>query len=344
MARPDRTDHPRLDGPAVQDEPLTGTPRLPGGPLSTAPLQHLTFAGAGLDRDADRRADPDLLSRLLADPDTRVLALRGGRFPMAGQRLALRPPTPEDAAADLVLYLGRTPTATGHGDDGTAYVGVVKAAHEGEDHTGWAPLRPIAAGLSPEEASLTATLSALANWHATHVCCPRCGAPTTPVNAGWVRRCEADGTDHFPRTDPAVIMAVVDDDDRLLLARGVGYTSTGMSVLAGFLEPGETLAAAVAREVGEEVGLRVDRVDYLGDQPWPFPTGLMVGFRAHALTTELRLQDGEIEAARWWSRADFAAALASGELHIPGRLSIARRLIEDWWGGPLDVPETSLRR
>jgi NAD+ diphosphatase len=315
---------------------------------STGPfLQDLTFAGPGFDRDADARTDPDLLPKLLADSATRVLPLRAGRFPVAdayADALALRSPRADDVDAPLAVYLGRARPGEDAAGADTAYVGVIEEAREGESGDGWAPLRPIAAGLAPEQAALAATLGALANWHATHVRCPRCGAPTTPVNAGWVRRCEADGSDHFPRTDPAVIVAVTDDDDRLLLARGVGYTSTGMSVLAGFLEPGETLAGAVAREVAEEVGLVVDRIEYLGDQPWPFPTGLMVGFRAHAVTTKLCLQDGEIEAARWWTKEEFAAALASGELHIAGRLSIARRLIEDWWGGPIDVPETSLRR
>ena len=108
--------------------------------------------------------------------------------------------------------------------------------------------------------------------------------------AGWIRRCPADGSEHYPRTDMAVIMAVVDADDRILLARGKGFRGNGMSVLAGFVEPGETLAAAVAREVAEEVGVEVTEVTYLGDQPWPFPSSLMLGFTATALGTDLRLQ------------------------------------------------------
>ena len=158
------------------------------------------------------------------------------------------------------------------------------------------------------------------------------------------RRCVADDSPHFPRTDPAVIMTVVDDDDRLLLARGRGFTTAGMSVLAGFVEPGESLAAAVAREVHEEVGVSVDQVEYLGDQPWPFPSSLMVGFRAHATSTALSLQDDEIESARWFTRAELVADLEAGVLAISGRLSIARRLIEEWFGGPIAAPEATLRR
>lgn len=243
------------------------------------------------------------------------------------------------------------------GPGSTAYAAVVGVVDPGEPEAAgdpsaggdvegvtWRSLRSVAAQLPPGEASLAATMAALANWHLTHPRCPRCGQPTQPAQAGWIRACSEDGSQHFPRTDPAVIMAVVDEQDRLLLARGAGFTTSGMSVLAGFVEPGESLAGAVAREVAEEVGVTVVDVDYLGDQPWPFPTGLMIGFTARAVGTELRLQEGEIEAARWFTREEFAAALAEGSLHISGRLSIARRLIEHWYGEPLDVPERSLRR
>lgn len=308
-------------------------------------LHGLTLAGAGLDRDAERRSDPDLVPLLLADPATRVLAVRDGRLPAQNDRSTLRFRAPEPSDLEkLTIYLGRA-----HGDDalgasGTAYLGVIEPGYATDSDDGWFGLRSVAIHLPPEQANVAATLSALANWHATHPRCPRCGDPTTAVSSGWIRRCAADGSEHFPRTDPAVIMAVTDPDGRLLLARGVGYTATGMSVLAGFVEPGESLAAAVAREVLEEVGVEVVDVAYLGDQPWPFPSGLMVGFRARAVSSELRLQDGEIEAARWFSRESFAAALEAGELHIAGRISIARRLIEDWWGAPLDLPEISVRR
>jgi NAD+ diphosphatase len=156
-----------------------------------------------------------------------------------------------------------------------------------------------------------------------------------PVQAGWLRRCTRDDSEHYPRTDVAVIMSVVDDEDRLLLARGSGWAPGRFSVLAGFLEPGESLAAAVAREVREEVGLEVRDVEYLGDQPWPFPNSLMVGFTARTTAGELVPQDGEIAEARWFSRDELRAAVDDGTLAVSSRLSISRRLLEHWLGHAL---------
>lgn len=301
------------------------------------PIAGLALTGPGLERSAERRTDALLLPTLLGDPATRVLAIRGGRLPIAApDRLRWRAPYRDDRDR-LVVFLG---TDAEH----TAYVGVIEDPSESDRDEGWAGLRAVAGTLPAAEGATAATLAALANWHATHGRCPRCGAPTEPVLAGWVRRCGEDGSDHFPRTDPAVIMAVTDADNRLLLARGAGFLAAGMSVLAGFVEPGETLAEAVAREVAEEVGVTVTEVEYVGDQPWPFPTGLMIGFRARARDTALRLRDGEIEAARWFTRAELDAALGEEGLRIPGRASIARRLIEDWYGAPLEAPDTMLRR
>ncbi len=294
----------------------------------------LLRGGVGLDRHAERRSDPGLLAALAADRRTLALRLRGDRTDVVEDgdriRLDLRPVDP-----------GETPLAyLGDRSDGTIVVlvaGPPDEAREGQS------LRTIAAQLDDADGTLVATGLGLANWHATHTHCPRCGTPTEVHNAGWARRCPADESLHFPRTDPAVIMAVVDDADRLLLARGRGFTTTGMSVLAGFVEPGESFAAAVAREVEEEVGLRVTDVEYLGDQPWPFPSSLMVGFLAHAADGTLRMQEDEIEAARWFTREQLAAQVAAEEVHISGRLSIARHLIEHWFGGPIDAPEVMVR-
>jgi len=265
-----------------------------------------------------------------------------------GLAALLTPPEPADAGR-LALYLGE--------DGGTVYVGVVaddladavaraldgESVHEAGGHPTWRTLRQAGADLDDLSASAFATTLALANWHRTHGHCPRCGAPTDPVLAGWIRRCPADGSEHYPRTDMAVIMAVVDADDRILLARGKGFRGNGMSVLAGFVEPGESLAAAVAREVAEEVGIAVTDVTYLGDQPWPFPSSLMLGFTARALGTDLRLQAEEIEAARWFTRDELVAAIADGSVVVSGRISISRRIIEHWFGGPLHAPELPLR-
>lgn len=305
-----------------------------------------------LDRDAERRDEPGLLAGLLADADTQVLELRGDRVPVrydpeGAAQLLLRAPTVADATGETAVYLGRA------APQGPAFVAVLApppeedAAAEDPDVTAtqWPTLREVGAELAPDLASLVSTALGVGNWHRTHRHCPRCGAPTAPVQAGWVRQCASDGSLHFPRTDPAVIMAVTDEQDRLLLARGAQFRSGGMSVLAGFVEPGETFAGAVAREVAEEVGLTVTDVRFVADQPWPFPSSLMVGCTARVTgSTDLRPQEGEILAAQWFTRAEVVADLADESLLLPGRMSIARHLIELWFGGPLPGPDWSLRR
>ncbi len=300
-------------------------------------LPNLALARPGLDRVADRRTDDDLLPNLLADPSTRVLELRGDRADVVEDghavRLLLRAPEAQDRRR-LGLFLG----ADG---DGAAYVAVVTEPpaaatdHEDDGRT----LRQVGALLGDRDAALFTTALALANWHRVHPFCPRCGAPTEAVSAGWLRRCTVEGSEHYPRTDVAVIMSVVDPDDRLLMARGAGWGEGRFSVLAGFLEPGESLAGAVAREVREEVGLEVHGVEYLGDQAWPFPTSLMVGFTARSTGAELTLQESEIAEARWYTRAELLAAVADGSLAVSSRVSIARRIVEHWLGHEIaDVP------
>jgi NAD+ diphosphatase len=199
----------------------------------------------------------------------------------------------------------------------------------------WAGLRDVGTLLDDTGAGLFTAALALANWHAVHPRCARCGTPTVVVQAGWARSCPACGAEHYPRTDPAVIMAVVDDDGRLLLGRQAAWPPKRYSTLAGFVEPGESLEAAVRREVAEEAGVVVGAVEYRGSQPWPFPSSLMLGFRGHAVGTAVEVDGVELAHARWWTREEFEADLASGELMLPPRVSIARRLIEDWYGGPV---------
>ena len=297
-------------------------------------LRNLSLSRTALDRAAHRRADPGLFEELLSDPATRVLAVVDGSAEVLQQdgrpALALRSPLPADRTA-LAVFLGED-------GDGTAYVAVDETAADSADARDLRTLRQVGVELDDRDAGVMTTALGLLNWHRSHGHCPRCGAATQPQQGGWVRRCPADGSEHYPRTDPAVIMAVVDDDGRLLLARGPQWAERRYSVLAGFVEPGESLEAAVAREVREEVGVRVTDVRFLGNQPWPFPSSLMIGFTARALDTEFRLQDGEIAEARWVTREELLAELAEGTTGIAPRLSIARALIEHWLGEAPPVP------
>ena len=304
-------------------------------------LNAVSFTGGTVDRAAHRRSDPGLLPGLLADRSTRVIELDGDEFAVTDRRdLAVRAPRPEDAGAELLVFLGERPSTVAGGPAGasTAYLLVVSSRSAGASLGGdglRAGLRDLAGGLDPDAAALAATSLGLANWHRSHRRCSRCGAPTEPALAGWIRRCPEDGSDHYPRTDIAVIMAVTDEADRLLLARAPSWPPGRMSVLAGFVEPGETLQQAVAREVREEVGIDVREVRYVADQPWPFPTSLMIGFTARAVQTDLVLDRVEIVEARWASREDVRSLIARREyLPSPG-FSISRALVEDWFGGPL---------
>lgn len=289
-----------------------------------------------LDRRAHERRTPDLLTVLLTSPSTRVLDVAGDRVPatLVGPgrrgRLIWRDPHPVDvdeSTPERHVFLGRD-------DSATAHVAALHA-HVPADAPNWAGLREIGAWLDGADADAALTAVGLARWHARSGYCPACGAPTALGAAGWVRRCTAEGSEHFPRTDPAVIVAITDPADRLLLGRGPTFKKHWVSVLAGFVEPGETLEAAVAREMAEEVGLVLTDVTYVGSQPWPFPASLMLGFTARATTAQLRPDPVEIAEVDWYTRDRLATELAEGRLGIPGRLSIARRLIEDWYGGPV---------
>lgn len=295
-------------------------------------LADLALSRGTLDRAGHERRDPDLLKRLLADPQTRVAVIRGDRMGFEDDgdrlRLVLRGPEPADGAG-LALYLGRDPS-------GTAYVAVVGDPIADPDE-GWGTLRQVGAALDATDAGVFTTALALTNWHRHHQRCPRCGAPTEPEQGGWIRRCSEDGSEHYPRTDPAVIMSVVDASDRLLLARSPGWPERNFSVLAGFVEPGESLESAVVREIEEEVGLRVTDVHYLGNQPWPFPSSLMVGFATRTSEVELRLDPHEISEARWVTREDYRDLLRAGSLRVPTGISIAKRIIEHWLGESVEA-------
>ena len=176
--------------------------------------------------------------------------------------------------------------------------------------------------------------TALAEWHRAHQHCPRCGGKLVPVDAGHVLRCESCERQHFPRTDPAVIMLVT-DGERALLGRQAIWPEGRYSTLAGFVDPGESMEQAVIREVREEVGVEVTDVTYFGNQPWPFPSSLMIGFFARAVTTDINVDGAEIEHARWFSREEMKAEAEAGTLVLPGGISISRSLVEAWYGESL---------
>jgi len=307
-------------------------------------LTGLPLSRATLDRAADRRGD-GLLPTLLADPATRVLEVASAQARVAGDppQLVLRGPVAQDAER-VAVFLGHEADGAGPRVD---HVAVAVPAPDPEPaasgwsdaaphQQGWAGLRQVGGLLGARDAGLLTEATAVLNWHATHPRCPRCGEPTVVVQSGWARHCPADGSDHYPRTDPAVIMTVVDDDDRLLLGSAAAWPTGRFSTLAGFVEPGEPLEAAVRREVAEEAGVVVGEVTYLGSQPWPFPASVMLGFRARALTTGIQVDGLEMEQARWFTRAELAAAVTSGEIVLPSRVSIARALVEEWYGGPIE--------
>ncbi|WP_109472201.1 NAD(+) diphosphatase [Ornithinimicrobium cavernae] len=308
--------------------------------LDSESLLDLSLSRGTLHRNGNGRRDGDPVARALADAGTRVIDLADGRAltcRVDGRlRLVHRAPRFDDAAA-TTLYLG-------HDDEGTTYVAVLRP--EGGDlpeetARGWRTLREVGSDLDDTDAGVLTTAVALANWHARHGYCPRCGAHTEVEEGGWVRRCTADGSQHYPRTDAAIIVAVIDRDERILLARGPHWAENRLSVLAGFVEAGESLESAVRREVREEVGLSLGELTYRGNQPWPFPASLMVGYTALAEGTELTLDPVEIAEAHWFTRGELSFAARSGEVALPPRVSIARHLIEHWHGGPLEVASDS---
>ncbi|WP_159802537.1 NAD(+) diphosphatase [Arthrobacter zhaoguopingii] len=304
--------------------------------LLQPPLVTLPLSRSHADRGADFRLTPNLFAGLWASADTQVLVLAQGRTPLAGGALRLfgtdEVPRPENP-----VYLGRVlPGARAAG----AHVVLVmlddldEALAPGAE---WHGLREVAAFLDARDVGLFVEAAALAHWHATHTHCPRCGSPTVPEYGGWVRRCPVDESLHYPRTDPAIIVSVIDAEDRILLGSAVAWPANRFSTLAGFVEPGESLEAAVLREVAEESGVEVHSPQYLGSQPWPFPASLMLGYTAVAAGTDLRPDGVEIETLRWFTRRELHDELRDGRITVAGEISIARALIERWYGGPLEA-------
>ncbi|WP_306371185.1 NAD(+) diphosphatase [Nocardiopsis sp. CC223A] len=312
------------------------------GPAAPRPM----LSRAAVDPAAHRRTDQAWLERAWQDPGTRVLALEGGdptshgwKALMAKQSRAL---VTTDGDPALVLT---PPEEAPEGEryllgvaDGRAYF-AVRSPDGLVERAGARPasLRELGPLLSDHDTGLLTRAVALANWHATHGFCPACGAPTVISAAGHLRLCEQEGREQFPRTDPAVIMLVhrgQGGDEQVLLGNNPHWDARRYSVLAGFVDAGESLEQAVVREVAEEAGIVVEDPRYLSSQPWPFPRSLMVGYTARAVG-ETERTDDEIGTLRWFTRTELAEAAATGEIVLPGSVSIARTLIEHWQGEAL---------
>jgi NAD+ diphosphatase len=295
----------------------------------------LPLARFEIDRDNLSRPRENLFEELWAEPATRVLAVTNGTAPVTEDRTAVRLLPAASVARDgLLVYLGRAEVDGGV----AAIVARVTDPEEAEQIGGdWANLRDVAHRLNDQDAALFAEAVAITNWHASHAFSPRTGTATVPTMGGWVRVDPDTGVEVFPRTDPAIIVGITDAADRLLLGSNALWEHNRYSLLAGFVEPGESLEAAVMREVFEESGVRVTNPRYLGSQPWPFPASLMLGFTATVEDTWQGsiVPDGEeILDLRWFSRDELTASL--GDILLPGPSSIARAILEHWYGQPLD--------
>jgi NAD+ diphosphatase len=291
----------------------------------TAPRPNV-LAGPYLDRLGTWRKDEARLAAALADPRSLLVPVWRTRNAVRASEAGLSAYFIEGAQS----VSGRELILLGEFHERICFALEIEAdappqlAGDAELHD----LRMIAGELAPEEAGLLAYARAMIHWRERHRHCGRCGAVTTPVQGGHVRVCSnaACGEQQFPRIDPAVIVLVT-DGERALLGRQAAWPPGRYSTIAGFVEPGESLEDAVVREVREETGVAVERVDYHSSQPWPFPSSLMLGFTAHAASAAIRLEDEELEDAQWLTREQ----IANGAVALPTTHSISFRLIEDWY-------------
>ncbi len=277
----------------------------------------------GLQREAHLRKDAHVQRELLAQPDARVLpfwqqrVLHPDRWWLPVSRLSA-------AQQAALLFLGRydgCPTYT---------LALEQPADLALADSDFADLRVLAATLPADRAHYCFQAKGLLHWHAQHGFCAACGGATAIQEAGHSRRCQRCGQAHFPRTDPAIIVAVT-HEEKLLLGRQAIWPEKRYSVLAGFVEPGETLEQAVVREVMEEAGIGIRSVRYFASQPWPFPASLMLAFFAEASTTSIELIDRELQDARWLSRDQLRAAVLADEMRLPTPASVSHSLLRHWY-------------
>lgn len=309
----------------------------------------LHLVSGGLDRAAERRSDATWIQSTLLGGQSRVMWVSHGAVAVAEDATPiglLLAPAPEamggtgGVGSSELSFLGLD-------EDGRAFFAIHAAEPLAELFGGavkWMTLRELGLRLPGEQASMAVTAVALDNWRRRTRRCPGCGEGLIPKEAGWALHCATEQAEHFPRTDPAVIVLVRDGRDRALLGRHANWEPGWMSTIAGFVEAGESAEAAVRREVREETGVRigasVDHLSYLGSQPWPFPASLMLGYHAWVDSQDpssdrIDVDGAEIVDARWFSRDELSSACESREVRLPPRLSISRYLIEAWYGEPL---------
>ena len=302
----------------------------------------IAFAGSRLDRASDRRTDPGWIAGRRADATSlihplwnlRSLVIGGENGPL--EAVFFRPGLCESLAGPDApcVFLGL--------DEGRAVFALDISAASDPEKVGplaglgqFRELRAAASLLPPPDAAILGQAKALVDWHQRHGFCPRCGAPTKLMDAGYRRLCGNCGAEHFPRTDPVVIMLAL-NGEYCLVGRGRQFPPDMFSALAGFIEPGETIEEAVRREIFEETGIRTGHVTYHATQPWPFPSSLMIGCFAQALSRDIHLDEKELADARWLDRLS-ARALLAGQtiegIRIPPPIAIAHHLLKAWAAG-----------
>lgn len=300
----------------------------------------LPLARHQVNRDAAARADETLVPRLRASESTRVLPVHAGTVLRAqqvdGSDVALAWLSPAEVP-DAITWLYLAPGTL------AAVLSPEQAFALQPEELRWAGLRALSPALTDEDNAFAVEALAVANWHDSHRFCPRCGAPAETIKSGWVLRCTVENSEIYPRTDAAVIVRITDADDRLLLGSNVAWENNRFSLLAGFVDPGESLEAAVVREVFEESGMRIVDPQYVGSQPWPFPASLMLGFEAKLAPDQApheTMPDGEeIVELRWFSRDDVRTA--GTNVLLPGPISIAGAMIREWLDADADADSSA---
>lgn len=288
----------------------------------------LPLAAAEVDRAAHLRSDEKYLSSAFSNGQ--VLIFFEEKFAVVNDQVLFL------KGSTLGAYQSQTDYFLGTKDSTAFFIRHLVA--EVDNQFEYKTLRQIGAFLSARDIGLTVHAQGLANWHQKHPRCSICGGATNVVLGGAARKCVDDQSEHYPRTDSAIIVLVKDIQDRILLGRQKVWPKHRFSTFAGFVEPGESFESCVVREVGEEAGVQVSEINYLGSQPWPFPASLMIAFEAITNIPQLARPDGdEIEEIRWFTRADMKAAIADKSLILPLEISVARQMIKAWYGTGADI-------